>query len=157
MELDNAMPSYEVINRTCNWLGPTLNEVIDVPVARKMVAVLLGSIGKRPGDDPELYICGLTQAITDVDELLTDGATPLISQCALAYAVRKMIREQIFPPAPAEIRAACEQMSVKLNSLHWETAHYRNVRDAVDDILLSYGSRERWPSLGAYRDDEIPF
>jgi hypothetical protein len=140
-KLDDAMPGYEVINSTCIWLGDALNRVLDAPLARSMVAVLLGSLGKRPGDDPELYVWGLTEAIGDTDEVLTDDATLPVSPCALAYAVRKMIREQIFPPVPAELLAACEQMSRKLEALYQEIAHLCVVREAVDDILISYGPR----------------
>jgi hypothetical protein len=139
MKLDDAMPSYEVINLTCIWLSDALIRVLDPRLARSMVAVLLGSLGKRPGDDPELYIWGLTEAIGDEDEVLTDDATRPVTPCTLAYAVRKMIREQIFPPAPAELRAACERMSLRLEGLYREIVRYCTVREAVDGILISFG------------------
>jgi hypothetical protein len=49
--------------------------------------------------------------------VLTDAAVHPVSPCTLAYAIRKMIREQIFPPAPAELRSACGQIAQKLYAM----------------------------------------
>jgi hypothetical protein len=63
IELEHAMPGYGVICQTGWALGEALDQPLDPALARGMVAVMLGALGKRPGDDPELYVWGLTEAI----------------------------------------------------------------------------------------------
>jgi hypothetical protein len=145
LSLDDAMPTYDAISAAEVGLYKALDRPLDRSVARALIVVMLGALGKKPGDDAALYLWGLTEATGD--DVLSDDARLSIAPCALAGAVLKIIREQKFLPAPAELRAACGQVSAMLSDMLREVAHYSAVRNAVDDILISHGPKERWPSL----------
>ncbi|MGO9701432.1 MAG: hypothetical protein ACLPKT_23955 [Methylocella sp.] len=151
LALDDAMPSLDVIEAAEDRLAEACDRQLDRPVAYTIIALMLGALGRKPNDNAELYVWGLSEATGD--DALSDDAPLSMSPCTLALAALKIIREAKFPPTPAELRAACEQVAGKLADMRREIEHYAAVRDTVDVILIMHGPEERRPPVDG--DDDI--
>jgi hypothetical protein len=102
------LPSEYQIEAALKFLEAALEERSRSQDARLLVGVYLDCLGRKAGDNAQHVISGLVNVVHDdcsFDEDF-DQSVP-ISTAALALALRRLMRDNKFIPAPAELREAC--------------------------------------------------
>jgi hypothetical protein len=116
--------------------------------AHKLLSALYRRLGMKAGDE----MAGLLEGALDMlcgDEIGEASGLwkPLgVSPAILALACRKLIATAIYPPKPAEVRAACKEAADMISSA--ERVADRLVEDVrkADAILLQF-SYDEWERL----------
>jgi hypothetical protein len=122
------------------------NEKLQRPTAVAMVTALYHALGMRLGDET----AGLLEGSLDMFEVDEIGRAsglwePLkVTPATLSLACRKLITTAIYPPKPAELRAACKEAG---DNLLWAYQAADELRDSVrkaDAVLLHFAPHEEW-------------
>jgi hypothetical protein len=126
-------------------LCKALHERLDGAVASKMLSALYRRLGVKAGDETTGLLEGSLDSFGSDDIGRASGLwRPLeVSPAVLALACRKLINTAIYPPKPAEVRAACKEAHDKLFfAQQGAESVVEQVRKA-DAILLEF-AHEQW-------------
>jgi hypothetical protein len=134
-ELDAMLPDRARIEAAHQALRFTLDTPLDPSHAEMFVALMLGAMGKKVAIDAEIKIWGLVDAISSdgTMQFLSNG--PDFSPAVVVLAIRKILREQIFAPSPAEMRTQCIDVWIKINNLIDYLKRSLALRDQIEEQL----------------------
>jgi hypothetical protein len=150
VELRDKLPGRFEAHCALEALHEALAQRLDHRTALAMITVMPGMMGKKPSDEPELYLRGLTEAIGIDDDGIVDSdkakySRP-VSPCVLAVAIRRVIRDQVFLPAPAEFRQVCRETQYHIDHIRAELGMAIETAISVEDVLEKFAP-EHLPEL----------
>jgi hypothetical protein len=118
---------HEAIPAACEFKAiiGALTAALTVPARpeqlRALVVIMLDGIGRAPSQNAATYVGALAMACEH--DAFEDDGDAIISVEVAAGAARRLMREAIFNPTPAEFRSACLDVRREVDHLHGQLRH----------------------------------
>jgi hypothetical protein len=148
------LPSDKVLLDAEAMFRRALTTAAEEPIARLLVGVMLDGLRSRTNDTTAGYIDALMFVLQDDEAGEFDFNAAPYSAEVLAWAVRRVLRQNIFPPAPTEMVKICRDVKGQMRKGLALADHMLELRYNAEDLLLKAGEAhlldlgEEWPELG---------
>lgn len=145
LALRAALPAEHQVRAAHAALVDALEEPSNPIFTEHAVASLLDSLGRKANANAATLLAAFSEVVGDDDTGEVFDLYPVLnaSPVVIAFAVKRLRRQQIFVPAPAEFMAACKAVHERLVEASDELFAYTQLWQNIVEVIDAFGAPDQ--------------